>query len=230
MTLRQEVGAVLMVGFRGGLTPAVLDDWRSRQFGGLMLTTANGNPLDAGQVRSLIGSVRAVMQHPLLAAAAQQQDPATLKSEGFDIALSPVDGPDAPAAISRLHAAGMYAVVTDGTGNADAAVRVALGAHVDLVLLMDALISDSLQRLRSDIGFQGPVLCDGACAGTPQTPATAVAFLESGGDMAIVSPDMDVADATYDAIYAAVVRGEYPRDELDASVQRLLKLSLRYMP
>ncbi|TMD18390.1 MAG: hypothetical protein E6I99_16075, partial [Chloroflexi bacterium] len=33
MTLRQEIGAVMMVGFQGALRPAVLDDWKQRQFG-----------------------------------------------------------------------------------------------------------------------------------------------------------------------------------------------------
>src|ERR1700694_3622510 len=37
MTLRQEIGAVMMVGFKGPLTPAVLADWRQHQFGGLIV-------------------------------------------------------------------------------------------------------------------------------------------------------------------------------------------------
>src|SRR5438128_7429176 len=32
MTLQQEIGAVMMVGFTGPLTPAVLEDWRQHQF------------------------------------------------------------------------------------------------------------------------------------------------------------------------------------------------------
>jgi hypothetical protein len=48
--------------------------------------------------------------------------------------------------------------------------------------------------------------------------------------MVIVSPDIGVSDATYDAIYTAVLDGAYPRTQLDASVQKLLNLGLRYMP
>jgi hypothetical protein len=48
--------------------------------------------------------------------------------------------------------------------------------------------------------------------------------------MVIVSHDLEVADATYDAIHNAVLTGAYPRTQLDASVQKLLNLSLRYMP
>jgi hypothetical protein len=48
--------------------------------------------------------------------------------------------------------------------------------------------------------------------------------------MVIVFHDIAVADATYDAIHAAVLSGGYPRAQLDASVQKLLNLGLRYMP
>jgi len=61
-------------------------------------------------------------------------------------------------------------------------------------------------------------------------PGAAVRFLENGGDMVIVSHDIEVADAVYDAIHAAVQNGKYRRAQLDASVQKLLNLGLRYMP
>jgi hypothetical protein len=48
--------------------------------------------------------------------------------------------------------------------------------------------------------------------------------------MVIISHDIAVADAAYDAIHAAVLSGKYPRAQLDASVQKLLNLGLRYMP
>ena len=67
---------------------------------------------------------------------------------------------------------------------------------------------------------------------SPQYPpaAAAVRFLQNGGDMVIVSHDIEVADAAYDAIHAAVINGTYRRAQLDASVQKLLNLGLRYMP
>jgi beta-glucosidase-like glycosyl hydrolase len=70
----------------------------------------------------------------------------------------------------------------------------------------------------------------GALAPDFPPPAAAVRFLTNGGDMVIVSHDVAVADATYDAIHQAVLSGVYPRTQLDASVQRLLSLGLRYMP
>ena len=42
LTLRQEIGAVMMVGFQGALTPAVLLDWKQRQFGGLIVVPITG--------------------------------------------------------------------------------------------------------------------------------------------------------------------------------------------
>jgi hypothetical protein len=48
--------------------------------------------------------------------------------------------------------------------------------------------------------------------------------------MVIVSHDIAVADTTYEAIHAAVLNGSYRRAQLDASVQKLLSLGLRYMP
>jgi len=91
-----------------------------------------------------------------------------------------------------------------------------------------------LHALRSDLGYKGLVISDDLQTGalSPQYPpaAAAVRFLQNGGDMVIVSHDIEVADATYDAIRAAVQSGSYPRSQLDASVHKLLNLGLRYMP
>lgn len=72
MTLRQEIGAVMMVGFKGSVTSTVLDDWRQRQFGGLIVIPINENAHDPAAIRHLIASVRGVMAHPLLAATNQE--------------------------------------------------------------------------------------------------------------------------------------------------------------
>jgi len=72
MTLPQEIGALMMVGFKGPLTPAVLDDWRHHQFGGLIVVPINRNAADAVAIRQLIQSVRGVMRHPLMAATDQE--------------------------------------------------------------------------------------------------------------------------------------------------------------
>jgi len=325
MTLGQEIGAVMMVGFQGPLTPAVLDDWRQRQFGGLIVVPINQNAQDPTAIQQLIQSVRGVMAHPLVAATNQEggtvcfletrvpclagarqaapNGPSAVQSEmrtmseglkalGFDINFAPVadvwDGThpfmsersygqnpqlvaqDVTAAIAGIHAAGMYAAAKHfpghGTANADSHLnlpvvsesaqtlrnrdwvpfRAAIGARVDFVMIAHlsvpsidqsapaSMSATVLQLLRSELGYQGLVISDdlqmGALSSQYPPPAAAVRFLSNGGDMAIVSHDLGVADATYDAIHAAVLHGIYRRAQLDASVQKLLNLGLRFMP
>jgi beta-N-acetylhexosaminidase len=325
MTLNQEIGAVMMIGFNGPLTPALLDDWRQHQFGGLILVPINQNAQDPATIRRLIQSVRGVMAHPLVTATNQEggtvcfletqvpclagarqvgpQGPGAIQSEmttmsqglkaiGFDINFAPVadvwDGvhpfmsersygknpqlvaQDVRAAIAGIHAAGMYAAAKHfpghGTANADSHLslplvsesvltlrnrdwvpfQAAIAAHVDFVMVghlnvpaLDQTAPTSmsatvLQVLRSELGYQGVVISDdlqmGALSPQYPPPAAAVRFLNNGGDMVIVSHDIAVADATYDAIHAAVLSGSYSRARLDASVQKLLNLGLRYMP
>jgi beta-N-acetylhexosaminidase len=325
MTLRQEIGAVMMVGFQGPLSPAVLDDWRQRQFGGLIVMPIDHNGADPASIRQLIGAVRGVMAHPLLAAttveggsvclleahgpcgpgapemgargaAAVQSGLSSmsqpLKALGFDINLAPVadvwDGVhpfirdrsygrnpqtvagDVSAAIAGIHAAGMYAAARDfpGQGAADedsqsrlpvvsesvATLRsrdwvpfqAAVAAHVEFVMVghlrVPALDNSApssmsaavLSALRSDLGFNGVAISDdlqmAALGPDYPPPVAAVRFLTNGGDMVMVSHDITAADATYDAIHNAVLTGAYSRAQLDASVQKLLNLSLRYMP
>ena len=325
LTLRQEIGAVMMVGFQGALTPAVLLDWKQRQFGGLIVVPINQNAHDPAAIRQLIQSVRGVMVHPLLASTNQEggtvcfvetgvpclagarqvgpQGPSAvqremssmsqgLKALGFDINFAPVadvwDGvhqfmsersygqnpqavaQEVAAAIAGIHAAGMYAAAKHfpGHGSADAdshlklplvdesaqvlrdrdwvPFRAAIAAHVDMVMVghlnvpaIDASAPTSMspaviQDLRSGLGYQGIVISDdmqmGALSPQYPPPGAAVRFLENGGDMVIVSHDIEVADAVYDAIHAAVQNGRYRRAQLDASVQKLLNLGLRYMP
>jgi beta-N-acetylhexosaminidase len=295
MTLRQEIGAVMMVGFQGALSQAVVDDWRQHQFGGLILVPINQNAPDPAGIRRLMQSVRGVMAHPLLVATNQeggtvcfpetqarclagarqvgprgasavQSEMTTmsqgLKALGFDINLAPVadvwDGvhplmsersygrdaaavaQDVTAAIAGIHAAGMDAAV-QSLGADLPPLRAAAAAHVDLVMVghlgmpaLDASMSGSgLRTLRSGLGYPGVVISDdleASSASSSQPSAAAVAFLENGGDMVIDSHSIEVADVTYDAIRAAVLDGSYPRGQLDASVQKLLNLGLRYMP
>ena len=62
----------MMVGFTGALSPAVVDDWRQHQFGGLIVVPVNQNAQDPEAIRRLIQSVRGVMAHPLLVATNQE--------------------------------------------------------------------------------------------------------------------------------------------------------------
>lgn len=325
MTLKQEIGAVMMVGFKGPMTATVLDDWRQRQFGGLIVVPINQNAHNPAAIRQLIDSVRGVMAHPLLAAtnqeggtvcfletrvpclagarqagplgpAAVQGEMSTmsqgLKALGFDVNFAPVadvwDGvhpfmsersygqspqlvaQDVTAAIAGIHAAGIYAAAKHfpGHGTADAdshyslpvvsesaqtlvtrdwvPFKAAISSHVDMVMVghlnvpaidqsgPTSMSATVMRDLRSQLGFQGAVISDdlemGALSPQYPPPVAAVRFLENGGDMVIVSHTIGVADATYDAIHAAVLNGTYPRAQLDASVQKLLNLGNRYMP
>lgn len=290
MTLRQEIGAVMMVGFKGPLTPATLADWRQHQFGGLIVVPINQNAPDPAAIRQLIQSVRAVMVHPVLTATNQEggtvcfqetrvpcmagarqvgsQGPGAvqsvmttmsqgLKALGFDINFAPVadvwDGvhpfmnersygkdpqavaQDVTAAIAGIHAAGIYAAAKHESAQTLHTqdwipFRAAMAARVDFV----SVPSSDLQVLRTELGYQGVIISGDLQLGVPTPdfppPSAAVRFLANGGDMVMVSHDIAVADATYDAIHAAVLSGAYPRAQLDASVQKLLSLGLRYMP
>src|SRR6266550_3755041 len=236
MTLPQEIGAVMMVGFTGPPTSAILEDWRQHQFGGLIVVPINQNGGDATAMRQLIQSVRGVMLHPLMAATGQeggagQSETAAmsrgLKALGFDINVLPVaDAQDVTAAVAGIHAAGMYAAAQDSTD-----FRAVIAAHVEFVVVGHLTLPSI--AVPKDLGYQGVIISDDlqATALSPQNPpAAAVRFLKNGGDMVIVSHDIGVADATYAAIHAAVLNGSYPRVQLDASVQKLLSLGLRYMP
>jgi beta-N-acetylhexosaminidase len=290
MTLRQEIGAVMMIGFTGPLTPAILADWRSRQFGGFIIVPINQNAPDPPAIRQLIQSVRGVMAHPVLTATNQEggtvcfqetrvpcmagarqagaQGPGAVQSEmtsmsqglkalGFDINFAPVadvwDGvrplmrersygqnpqavaQDVTAAIAGIHAAGIYAAAKyfpeQGTAGDLIPFRAAIAAKVEFVMVGSGRV---LERLRSELGYPGIIISDdlqlGAVNPEFPPPTAAVRFLTSGGDMVIVSHEIADADATYDAIHQAVLGGVYPRTQLDASVQRLLSLGLRYMP
>ena len=236
MTLQQEIGAVMMVGFTGPLTPAILEDWRQHQFGGLIVVPINQNGGDATAIRQLIQSVRGVMLHPLMAATDQeggtgQSEIAAMsrgmKALGFDINVLPVaDAQELTAAIAGVHAAGMYAAAKHS-----ADLRALIAARAEFVVVGHLTVPSI--AVPKDLGYQGVIISDDLQMGapSPQDPtAAAVRFLTNGGDMVIVSHDIAVADATYAAIHAAVLNGSYPRAQLDASVQKLLSLGLRYMP
>src|SRR5438270_8030204 len=57
LTLDEEVGAVMMVGFKGPAGESVLTDWRQRQFGGLLVVNLNQNATSASSMSHLIASV-----------------------------------------------------------------------------------------------------------------------------------------------------------------------------
>ena len=83
----------------------------------------------------------------------------------------------------------------------------------------------TVRILRTQLGFKGAVLSDdmemGAITASTPTPEAAVEFLAAGGDMVMVAHHLEVADATYDAIKAAVLSGRLPRARLDEAVAAL---------
>ncbi|HVC74878.1 MAG TPA: glycoside hydrolase family 3 N-terminal domain-containing protein [Candidatus Micrarchaeaceae archaeon] len=310
LTLDQEIGAVMMVGFQGPLDDSILADWKQRQFGGLLIVNLNHNASTPASMTALIGAVRAATPHRLIAAtdqeggqvciamstvpcdampvgqAATTQMASALRQLGFDLDLGPVSdvcngtssimwgrcyGTDPSAVavavgsvVEGIHAAGMLSAAKHFPGHGDTNVssettlprideslatmrardlppfQGAIAHGVDFVLLghlyypaLDPARSADLspatvQILRADLGFRGAIISDdmemGAITNSTPTPEAAVEFLAAGGDMVMVAHHLAVADATYDAIKAAVLSGRLPRARLDEAVAALESL------
>ena len=313
LTLDEEIGAVMMVGFRGSLTAAVLADWRQRQFGGLLVVNLNHNASTAASMKSFIATIRATDRHRLIAATDQEgnqvclaistvpcdpmpvgesatiQMATAIKSLGFDLDLGPVSdvcsgpssimwgrcygttpGPVATAVgavVDGIHAAHMLSAAKHFPGHGDTTVssetqlprineslatlqarefppfEAAIAHGTDFVLLghlyypaIDTVHSADLSPvtiriLRSDLGFKGAIISDdmemGAITNSTPTPEAAVEFLVNGGDMVMIAHDLSVANATYNAIKAAVASGRLPRARLDQAVAALQALPNR---
>jgi beta-N-acetylhexosaminidase len=121
--------------------------------------------------------------------------------------------------------------------------KTAAAHNVDFVLLghlyypaIDTVHSADLspatiQMLRSDVGFKGAIISDdmemGAITASTPAPEAAVEFLVNGGDLVMIAHHISVADATYDAIKAAVESGRLPRSRLDDAVAALQALPNR---
>ena len=72
LTLDEEIGAVMMVGFQGPVTDATLTDWRQRQFGGLLVVNLNHNASSAQSMTAFVGALRGTSRHRLIAATDQE--------------------------------------------------------------------------------------------------------------------------------------------------------------
>jgi beta-N-acetylhexosaminidase len=89
----------------------------------------------------------------------------------------------------------------------------------------------TIQMLRSNLGFKGAIISDdmemGAITASTPAPEAAVEFLVNGGDMVIIAHHLSVADATFNAIKAAVASGRLKRSRLDEAVAALQALPNR---
>jgi len=313
LTLDEEVGAVIMAGFQGPLTEAVVADWTRRQFGGLLVVNLNHNATTPAALAGLIARLRATVRHRLIAATDQEGgdicialssipcDPmpvglasstrmaTAIHAVGFDLDLGPVadvcNGPHSimagrcygtdpavvaaavGAAVDGIHAGHMLAAAKHFPGHGSTPISsetqlpridaslatleardwppfVAASAHgADLILLghlfipaLDPSRSADLSPatfayLRGPIGFRGVVISDdmemGAITATTPAPIAAVQFLQAGGDLVMIAHDLGVADATYDAIRAAVIDGRLARARLDDAVAAIAALPSR---
>lgn len=82
MSLSDEIGMVMMVGFKGPLTDTVRQSWRTHQFGGLLLVPLNENAADAPRFRALISEVGTLTRRPLLVATDQEGGAVCLRGGG----------------------------------------------------------------------------------------------------------------------------------------------------
>jgi beta-N-acetylhexosaminidase len=95
-----------------------------------------------------------------------------------------------------------------------------------------SLSPDAIGMLRGELGFEGVVVTDdlamaGASGGGSPARA-AVGAVKAGADLLIISsPPQQQADA-YDAVLGAVESGKIPRERIEASVGRILKVKEDY--
>jgi beta-N-acetylhexosaminidase len=124
------------------------------------------------------------------------------------------------------------------------AFRAAIEAGVPMVMLghlvypaLDpenpaSLSSEALQLLREELAFEGVIVTDdlameGARRGGTSAQA-AVAAATAGADLLIISSPPEEQATAYDAVVAAVESGKIPREQIDASVERIKNIKNRY--
>ena len=89
-----------------------------------------------------------------------------------------------------------------------------------------------IKLLREELGFDGVIVTDdlameGAKRGGTSAQA-AVAAVAAGVDLLIISSSPEEQAAAYDAVVAAVESGEIPREQIDASIERIRNVKSRY--
>ena len=106
MTLDEEVGAVMMVGFQGPPTAAILADWDRRQFGGLLIVNLNHNATTAAGMSAVIQQIRDVSRHRLIAATDQEGGQVCIALSSVPCAAMPVGRSQTTAMANALRGVG----------------------------------------------------------------------------------------------------------------------------
>jgi beta-N-acetylhexosaminidase len=106
LTLDQEIGAVMMVGFQGTVTPAVLADWKLHQYGGLLIVNLNHNASTPQQMSSVIQQIRGVSDHRVIAATDQEGGGVCIALKSVPCDAMPVGQSQTTAMAQALHAVG----------------------------------------------------------------------------------------------------------------------------
>jgi beta-N-acetylhexosaminidase len=106
LTLDEEVGAVIMAGFKGPLDDATVADWKQRQFGGLLVVNLNRNAETPASMGALISGLRAVSRHRLIAATDQEGGQVCLAIDTVPCAPMPVGQAQTTRMATELRALG----------------------------------------------------------------------------------------------------------------------------
>lgn len=81
--------------------------------------------------------------------------------------------------------------------------------------------------LITELGYKGIIITDsfsmGAITKKYKAPEAAIMAINAGADMILMTPDLD---AVHDAIVKAVESGEIPRERIEASVRKIIKLKI----
>jgi beta-N-acetylhexosaminidase len=96
-----------------------------------------------------------------------------------------------------------------------------------------SLSPKAIQLLRQEVGFEGVIITDDlAMEGAKQrgtVAQAAVKAVSAGADMLIISsPPQEQADA-YAAVVRGVKQGRISQDQINESVDRILKLKQQYL-
>ena len=107
-------------------------------------------------------------------------------------------------------------------------------SHMTLVNALEEKVPASVSKevitdlLINELKYEGIIITDafvmGAITGKYKAPEAAIMAIKAGADMILMSPD---TEAVHDAIVKAVESGEIPRERIEESVRKILKLKIK---